>query len=142
MNRARYRIGRLAVIGAALVTLVASAGAARAASWTVTHEELTQGTDFRSVSGPVTWTYGYWAGSGNSMVVVTMREVGSGFSWAQVQSSSCPSQLPYCYASGHVAVPSGVRMTSIVVSSQPSDGVASPGSSWVYLPVADLHCTC
>ena len=137
------RLGRLAVLFTTLLALIAAGGgAAHGATWTVTHEELTQGADFRQVSGPVTWSYGYWAGSGNSTVVVTMKDARTGWAWRQVQSSSCPSQFPHCYSSGRVDVPAGFNMASVVVTSQASDGVRSPQSGWVYLAVADLRCSC
>jgi len=137
------RLGRLAVLFTTLLALTAAGGgAAHGATWTVTHEELTGGADFSAVSGPVTWSYGYWAGSGNSTVVVTMSDARTGWAWKQVQSNYCPSQFPYCYSSGRVAVPTGFALASVVVTSQASDGVPSPQSSWVYLPVADLRCNC
>jgi hypothetical protein len=136
-------LGRLAVLFTTLLALLAAGGGiAHGATWTVTHEELTQGADFRPVSGPITWSYGYWAGSGNSTVIVTMRDARTGWAWKQVHSTYCPSQSPYCYSSGRVDVPAGFSMASVVVTSQASDGVSSPQSGWVYLPVADLHCGC
>jgi hypothetical protein len=116
-----------------------STAPAHALSWTVVHEQLDQGTDFGAVYGPVTWSYGYWAASGNSTVILSLRSA-SGWSWQEFQSSYCPSQFPYCYFSGRIDVPSGFQLVQVVVSSQAADGVLWPNSGWVYLPVANLHC--